>query len=444
MKRQLFGTDGIRGRAFEPPLDENTVRRLGFTLARLMTGDGGPSNILLAGDTRRSTESLARWLGSGIQTGGGQVTWGGVLPTPAVSHLLRGGNWTAGVVISASHNPAQDNGIKVLTRSGEKVTQRVEQEIEINLEKASVPAEIDLPRLSTGLLTPYRRSLMDSVGNERPLAGLKLVLDAAHGAASGLADEMLSELGAEIISIASSPNGANINEGVGAAHPRALTMAVTENHADGGLALDGDADRAILVDEKGRILDGDDILLAWARGLRAEGHLHGDRVVATVMSNFGLEIALEREGVSLLRCPVGDRAVWETMVENNAVLGGEQSGHIICSHHGVTGDGLLTGIHLLSLANSSNRPLSELSGLERMPQVLLNVKVGKRQPFEDLAEVQTVLARTEEKLRGCGRVLLRYSGTEPLARVMLEGENDTEIQELAEELAEAIRRALPE
>ncbi len=444
MARELFGTDGIRGRALEWPLDEVTLRRLGVALVRLMAnGDPKPS-FLIGGDTRDSTETLADWLSIGIQAAGGSVTWGGILPTPAVSHLLRVGSCTAGIVISASHNPAEDNGVKVLAASGEKISETVEELLEDELKRAQAKSGPGLPAMRPGLIERYRARVLGSLEGPKPLDGLRLVLDAANGAASGLADEILETLGAEITAIASAPDGHNINQNVGAASPGQLAEAVKRLGADGGLALDGDADRAVLVDEKGRILDGDDLLLAWGKSLHADGRLPGNKVVATVMSNFGLETGFAAEGISLLRCPVGDRAVWQTMVRHGAALGGEQSGHIICSHLSVTGDGLLTGTQVLALAARSGRPLSELSNLERLPQVLINVRVGRQQPFEEIREIRSLLKSIETKLAGSGRVLLRYSGTEPLARVMLEGQDEQEIHAHAEELAEAIRRALPE
>ena len=440
---RLFGTDGIRGRAFEPPLDECTVRRLGVSLARHISADGRPPSFLLAGDTRESTFPLAEWLGSSIQASGGIVTWGGILPTPAVSLLLRDGLWDAGIVISASHNPAEDNGIKVLGSGGEKIPSALEKSLEAGLFDTEDATGPQLPQEERGLAARYRQSLLQSLPTPKPFDGMRIVLDAANGAASGFAEDVLGELGAEVVSIASSPDGTNINAGVGAAFPDALAAAVSSCVSDGGLALDGDADRAVLVDENGAILDGDDILLAWARSLKKQHRLPQNRVVATVMSNFGLETALRAEGIELVRCPVGDREVRQAMVEHGAALGGEQSGHIICSHFGVTGDGLLTGIQLLAQAAASGCTLSQLSDLKRLPQILLNVRVGTRRPFEDLPKVMVTLRDAEEKLGDRGRVLLRYSGTEPLARVMLEGEDEAEITGLAENIADAIRRSLP-
>jgi len=438
----LFGTDGIRGRAFEPPLDEHTVRRLGVALAQSLAAECPESHILLAGDTRISTVPIAGWLASGFQAAGGKVTWASVLPTPAVSHLLRQGGCTAGVVISASHNPAHDNGIKILGPGGEKLADQRERYLEAKIEKSEPAVGPGLPAVDTTLGERYLDFLVASHRSKEPLSGLHVVVDAANGAASGIARRLLERLGARVTAIASDPDGHNINHECGATAPQHLAETVVELGAEAGLALDGDADRAVLVDETGSVLDGDDILLVWARQLRDEDRLPGGRVVATVMSNFGLERSLLDEGMEMIRCPVGDRAVWLAMAEHGCALGGEQSGHIICSHYGVTGDGLLTGSHLLAIAVRRGASVAALSDLERLPQILLNVPVARKRPFEQLPGVSEELAAVNRRLERRGRVLLRYSGTEPLARVMIEGENAAEIEELAETLADAIREEL--
>ncbi len=438
----LFGTDGIRGRAFEPPLDEDTIRRLGAALAVGLAEECSEAHILLAGDTRISTLSLAEWLASSFQAAGGKVTWAGVLPTPAVSRLLGHGDCTVGVVISASHNPAQDNGIKILAPGGEKLADERERHLEASIPESPIEIGPGLPPIDESLAEHYLDLLVASHVTKNPLSGLHIVVDAANGAASGIARPFLERLGARVTAIASEPNGHNINADCGATAPGRLARTVTKLGADAGLALDGDADRAVLVDESGSILDGDDILLAWARTLRANSQLPGGRVVATVMSNFGLEGVLRDEGMELIRCPVGDRAVWLAMTEHGAALGGEQSGHIICSHYGVSGDGLLTGSHLLAIAADRGVPISALSGLERLPQILVNVAVARKQPFEELPRVSRELAHAHESLDGRGRILLRYSGTEPVARVMIEGEDGAEIRDLANSIAEAIRSEL--
>jgi phosphoglucosamine mutase len=438
----LFGTDGIRGRAYEAPLDENTVRRLGVALAEDLALQCPQPRILLAGDTRASTTDLARWLASSFQAAGGKVTWAGVLPTPAVSHLLRQDECAAGVVISASHNPADDNGIKILGPGGEKLADEIERHIESRIEEVTPVEGPDLPTVDRSLGDHYVDLLAASHTTEQPLTGLHIVADAANGAGSAFAGLLLERLGARVSTIASEPDGYNINAGCGATAPQRLADTVVERGADGGLALDGDADRVLLVDEKGSVLDGDDILLAWARKLQDDGSLPGNRIVATVMSNFGLEQALHTHGMGVIRCSVGDREVWMTMKEHGAALGGEQSGHVICSHYGVSGDGLLTGTHLLAIAMERGVPISGLSNIVRLPQVLLNVPVSRQLPFEDLPRVSTELAEANRRLDQRGRVLLRYSGTERLARVMVEGDDADEIKELADRIAEAIRAEL--
>jgi phosphoglucosamine mutase len=439
--RTLFGTDGIRGRAFDPPLDEDTVRRLGTAVAEAMGADNH-RHILLAGDTRQSTEVLARWFAGSFQSRGGRVTWGGVLPTPAVSQLVRNESYGAGVVISASHNPAHDNGIKILGRSGEKLEDDSERDLEHRIDFARPTDAGGLPAIDTSLAQRYLDLIIDSLGNGQPLAGMHVVVDAAHGAGSGLAEDLFHRLGARTTSIASAPDGTNINADCGATAPQRLAERVVAEGADAGVALDGDADRCMLVDEAGTILDGDDVLLAWARQLVSEGRLPGNRVVATVMSNFGLEKSLTNEGIDLVRSSVGDRWVWQAMGEHGSALGGEQSGHVICSHHGVSGDGILTGSHVLAIAARRGVQVSELSDLERYPQILINVPVARKVPFSELPTVETDLEAVVRQLTGRGRVLLRYSGTEALARVMIEGDDADEIQALAEGLAATIRNEL--
>jgi len=439
---RLFGTDGIRGRALEPPLDEGTVRRLGVALARELSGSQDAPRILLAGDTRASTETLAQFFASAFQAAGGRVTWAGVLPTPAVSHIVRTTGLSAGVVISASHNPAHDNGIKILGRSGEKLDDALERRLEMLVPDTSPLDGPPLPAVDRTLDETYLDLLLSTHEGPRPLHGLHVVVDGANGAASHLARPLLERLGATVTTIACDPDGRNINRACGATAPEALARMVRDTGADCGLALDGDADRAVCVDELGTILDGDDILLVWARHLAATDRLPGRRVVATVMSNFGLERALEQEGIVMTRCSVGDRSVWSAMQEHGAALGGEQSGHVICSHHAVSGDGLLTGSHLLAIAGARGEPVSQLSNLERMPQTLVNVPVRHKLPFDRLPRISEELSGTEQRLNGRGRVLLRYSGTEALARVMIEGEDRVEIESLASHLAETIRTEL--
>lgn len=442
MNERLFGTDGIRGRALEWPLDEDTVARLGTVLADQLRAAGCTPQILLAGDTRASTETLADWLASSFRGAGGDVIWGGVLPTPAVSQLLRGGDCAAGVVISASHNPADDNGIKVLGPGGEKIDDEVERRLESRLAAVTPKPAAGLPAPDPKLADTYLDTILATHQHPRPLDGMHLVLDCANGAGWEIGPAFFERLGARLTVISASPDGANINRDCGATATGNLVEHVCAVGADAGLALDGDADRAILVDERGQLLDGDDILLAWARHLSSEDRLTGGGVVATVMSNFGLERALADEGMSMTRCAVGDRSVWLAMKDRDIALGGEQSGHIICSHYSVSGDGLLTGSHLLAIAAAKRCRVSELSDLRRMPQLLINVPVAERRPFDELPGVTSELDEVNTRLQGRGRVLLRYSGTEPLARVMVEGEDASEIKVLADRLVDAVKREL--
>ena len=343
MTAGLFGTDGMRGVAFEYPLDRPTLTRLGAALAAHLRDATLPPVVLLAGDTRASTPVLADWLGGALVAAGGEVHWGGVLPTPAVSHLLRDrGGYGTGVVISASHNPAADNGVKLVNRGGTKWPAEEERRLEARL--AAMPAEVavaPMPCVDPRARDRYVELLLASLP-PRALEGVRVVVDPANGAASPVARAFFEALGAKVTMIHAEPDGRNINARCGALFPELLATEVRRVGFDAGVALDGDSDRAILVTRTGRVLDGDDALLMWARALLAEGKLPGPTVVATVMSNLGLETALRRDGIALVRCPVGDREVWEAMQREGAALGGEQSGHVICSHFSVTGDGLLT------------------------------------------------------------------------------------------------------
>lgn len=443
MKGRLFGTDGIRGVAFEPPLDKPTLTRLGAALASHLREAGLPVRVLLAGDTRASTRALAEYVGGAFAAAGGEVHWAGVLPTPAVSHLLRDrGVYGAGVVVSASHNPAADNGVKLVGETGSKLP--VEEEVRIEARLASMPPEVPVLSLAGtegGWRLRYLELLLGSLP-ARPLAGMRVVVDAANGAATPVAREFFSALGAEVRLIHAEPDGTNINARCGALFPEILAREVRQLNADAGAALDGDADRAILVTHTGRVLDGDDALLIWARSLARADRLPRRTVVATVMSNLGLEDALRREAIALVRCPVGDREVWETMQREGAALGGEQSGHVICSHHAVTGDGLLTAAHLLTVARQSGSTLEELADLERFPQVLLNVRVATRRPVDEIPRLAEAVRAAEARLAGNGRVFVRYSGTEPLLRIMVEASGEEQARETAEHLAAVAREHL--
>jgi len=435
-----FGTDGMRGTAYEPPLDRPTVARLGAALAAQLAEDGQPRRLLLAGDPRASTADLAAWLGGAFAAAGGEVVWAGVLPTPAVSQLLRElGGFGAGAVVSASHNPARDNGIKLLGADGSKWLTGQEQAVEARLRAwPTEPAVTALPPPATGLAARYLE-LLERTLPARPLAGLDLVVDAANGAASGFAPILFGRLGATVTAINASPDGHNINDRCGAVHPQGLAAAVLAGGGDAGVAFDGDADRAVLVGPSGRVLDGDDVLLVWGRALAAADRLPGRRLVATVMSNLGLEVALEREGIATVRCPVGDREVWEAMQRAGAALGGEQSGHVICSHWATTGDGLLTAAHVLAIAHQAGASLESLAEWPRYAQVLLNVRVGRRTALDELPELADAVRELEHRLGRNGRVFVRYSGTEPLLRILVEAASPAIAQEAAESLATLAR-----
>lgn len=441
MTARLFGTDGVRGIALHYPLDRPTVTRLGRALAAHLEASGRPLRVLLAGDTRASTAELAAWVGGAFQAAGGEVVWAGVLPTPAVSHLVRaGGGFGTGIIVSASHNPAADNGIKLVTGSGMKWPADDERALEARIHATLAEPEMaPLARLDPSLHARYVEILVGTLP-ERTLAGLHLVIDAAHGAAAEVAGLVFARLGAVTTVLNAAPDGTNINLGCGALHPEGLAREVVARGADAGVALDGDADRAILVTRTGRVLDGDDVLDLWARHLQAVGQLPGHTLVATVMSNIGLALACRRRGLHLVRCAVGDREVWETMRREGAALGGEQSGHVICAHHAVTGDGLLTAAHVLAAVHAAGQGLEELANLEHFPQVLLNVRVGARRPLAEVPSLEASIRAHEQRLGDDGRVLVRYSGTEPLLRIMVEAPSDAEAQSTAEAIADdAIR-----
>ena len=443
MTRRLFGTDGMRGVAFEAPLDRRTLSRLGAALAAHLRDSGSAARVLLAGDTRASTPALAGWVGGAFAAAGGEIHWAGVLPTPAVSHLLRDrGGYGAGVVVSASHNPAADNGVKLV--GGEGTKWPVEEEARLERRLAALDGEAPIEPLPAvdGSWRLHYLELLCATLPARPLRGVRVIVDPANGAAAPVAGEFFAALGADVALIHADPDGTNINARCGALFPELLAAEVRRVHADAGVALDGDADRAILVTASGRVLDGDDALLLWARALAADARLPRRTVVATVMSNLGLEAALKGEEIALVRCPVGDREVWETMRREGAVLGGEQSGHVICSHHAVTGDGLLTAAHLLTVARRAGRTLDELADLKRFPQVLVNVRVATRRPVADVPALRDAVAAAERGLAGEGRVFVRYSGTEPLLRIMVEASCEARARETAEGLAALAREHL--
>jgi phosphoglucosamine mutase len=437
-----FGTDGIRARFGTEPLVEPTVRRIGVALGRELAERVARPTVLLAGDTRGSSPALARWIASGLALGGARALDLGVLPTAGVARLVPARGAAAGVVLSASHNPAEDNGIKLIDERGFKWTEEAEHELELRIDAEpepdagarGAPAAAD----PTGA-TEYEAALAGELEGARPLAGLRIGLDFAHGAASGF-ERSFEAAGAAVRAIGDEPDGSNINRGCGATHPEALAALLRAGGLDLGFAFDGDADRAILVDERGEVRDGDAMLYLWASELAARGGLEPARVVATSMSNLGLERALERHGIGVVRCDVGDRAVVETLLRDGLRLGGEQSGHLLDLRRSTTGDGLLTALMLAGIVARSGRAVSELlAGFRRYPQILLNVRVRSKPPLDTLPAVAVAARHVEQRLGADGRLVLRYSGTEPLARVMLEGPDDGTVRALAGELAAAIR-----
>ena len=442
---RLFGTDGVRGTPGEPPLDERTLARLGAAIARTRGGSGVPVRVLIGRDTRESGEWITGVLARGIASEAAQITHGGVLSTPAVAFLTRDGGFDAGIVVSASHNPFQDNGFKVITADGEKADDDLEARIATLVadETWAVPDTI-APRAETHpCLDPYvahTRRLLDGV--QTP-GDLRIAIDCAHGATSQIAPAVLRSLGLDPVVLHDRPNGRNINLDSGSTHPERLARTVVERGCRLGAAFDGDGDRVVFVDHRGMLVNGNAVLLILARRLSAAGRLHRQGVVATVMSNIALEHALRADGISVHRCAVGDRLVWAEMTRRGIALGGEQSGHIICADHLATGDGLATALMIVRAVVETGRNLAELAAdLVPVPQVLLNVPVRQRTALAELPEVSRLIDSAERDLGGEGRVLVRYSGTEPLLRIMIEGPNPAAIQGLAETIADRVRADL--
>jgi len=435
---RLFGTDGIRAVAGEYPLDKATIWRIGRALAR-----SGRSHILIARDTRESGGWIEAWLGAGVQDGKGSCISAGVVPTPGLAFLTAQGPFDAGVMVSASHNPYQDNGIKIFSGAGLKLDDASELTLEgrILSETSALPEGLESQRLRTATELPsdYLAFLEQSVGDTR-FEGLRIAIDAANGAAFELAPSVFRRLGATVLELATRPDGFNINQDCGALHPEGLAARVTETECTLGLALDGDADRAILVDAGGRVVDGDHLLLMLARELMENGQLKGRTVVGTVMANMGLEIALREEGVRLIRTRVGDRYVLEEMMRGDHDLGGEQSGHIILRRTSSTGDGILVGLQVAAMIAKTGRSLHELSrGLQKYPQELINVPVREKPDFREIPRIRIAIDEAEKELAGTGRILIRYSGTEPKARVMVEGADRDQIGRLGRKIADLFR-----
>ncbi|MCB0324926.1 MAG: phosphoglucosamine mutase [Bdellovibrionales bacterium] len=446
---KLFGTDGIRGVANVPPMDSETVLRLGRAVAHVFRRRKGRHRLLIGKDTRLSGYMLETALETGIASMGVDVILLGPLPTPGVAFMTRSMRADAGVMISASHNPYEDNGLKFFGADGFKLDDETENEVERLME----PGHLDELRATPDLIGKMVR-IDDAVGRytvylkscierETTLDGLKLVVDTANGAAYKVAPLVFSELGAKLITVGDRPDGTNINANCGSLYPEHISRLVKEHGAHAGIAFDGDADRVIFCDEQGKILDGDTILAMCAFDAQERGLLAGNAIVGTVMSNLGFEKALAAKGLGLVRAAVGDRYVLAEMQKAGLNIGGEQSGHLIFLDHNTTGDGILTALMVLSIMMRRGKPLSELANLfEPFPQVLLNVPVRERVPFEQLPKVQQALAGAEAKLDTNGRILLRYSGTEVKARVMVECSEQTLCDSLAAELADVIAKEI--
>jgi len=445
--KALFGTDGIRGEAGRFPLDAATVNTIGSSLARHLAETIKEPTIVIGRDTRESGEWLEQALIAGATQAGVKCLSAGVITTPGVAYLTRKLQASAGVVISASHNPYQDNGIKIFAPSGQKIDDALERQIESDIERgfqADFKSGLQSPPTAAASLpNDYLRFLTEEIGSGLSLRGLTIVVDCANGASTDFAPKLFETLGARVIAINNKPDGRNINLNSGSLHIDSLIETVTKEKADLGVAFDGDADRSLFVDEKGGFVDGDATLWVLANYLRAHGRLQDDTVVATVMSNIGLEIALRAVGLRLVRTDVGDKYVLDELLRLGASLGGEQSGHIIMPVVSLAGDGMITALFLLRALREADKPLTQVTaGFQQYPQILVNVRVREKVPFADLPAVQTEVKDVEERLSHKGRLLLRYSGTEPLARVMIEGESQFEIEGYAERIAEAIKRAI--
>ena len=444
---KLFGTDGIRGEAGKFPLDASTIRVIGESLTRhLAERTGGQAPRIVTGrDTRESGSWIESALIAGARESGADVESAGIITTPGVAFLARTLPADAGVVISASHNPYQDNGIKVFDPSGRKLDDATERKIELDIaEDASEPldAGFDDPD-GSALRARYLKYMEREVARDLSLGGLSIVVDCANGAVYELAPELFNRLDAQVIAINHEPDGRNINLNCGSLHIEGLQRRVVAERAHLGVAYDGDADRALFVDADGVFVDGDATLFVMANYLKSRGELLGDTIVATVMSNIGLEIALRSRGIKLIRTDVGDKYVLEELMRSGAVLGGEQSGHIIFPKLSLAGDGLITTLFLLRAIEEEKKSLAELTReFQRYPQVLINVRVLEKKPFAEMAAVQKLADEIQRELGERGRLLLRYSGTERLARVMIEGNDESDVKAKANALADAIRKEI--
>jgi phosphoglucosamine mutase len=445
MSKELFGTDGIRGVPGTAPLDDATLHATGRGLGEYLRREHGTAHVLIGMDTRESGPHIASLLAAGLQRTGGSVESAGVITTPGVACLVRHNDYQAGVVISASHNPYHDNGVKLFSHAGMKFPDAVEEELEADILKhRGEAAPKNPPRLACdeSLDAEYLDFLRKRVIPGAKMKDFRIVLDCANGAAYKLGPELFRSLGAEAVATGVSPNGRNINANCGSLHLEGLQKRVVAEKARLGVAFDGDADRALFVCESGKVVNGDGVLLAVARFLKSQDMLKGNRVVATSMSNLGLERILAEEGMTLARAAVGDRYVLEEMLRSGSVLGGEQSGHIIFLEDSPAGDGLLTALKIASLVSMHGKIESLVKGLKDYPQQIVNVKVRSKPPLETLPEVSRALAEAQSALGENGRIVLRYSGTEQLARVMVEAEHEADVQRFSQSLANALRSSI--
>lgn len=446
-QNKYFGTDGIRGLANQFPMTVDVALNLGKALVAMLPKRGSSFKVLIGKDTRRSGYMFEAALAAGVNAMNGDVLFTGPLPTPAIAHLTTAMRCDAGIVISASHNPYHDNGIKIFAADGYKLPDDVEHEIEnllnnpVSLNNGTSPEFIGRSKRIDDALGRYNAFVKSAFERDLTLDGLKIVIDCANGAAYRIAPTVLEELGAQIITTGVQPNGYNINDGVGALHPNHCAKLVREHHAHLGITLDGDADRLILVDEHGNIVDGDMIMAMLAVDLKKRGLLQKNTLVTTVMSNLGLHHAMRAQNIDTIQTKVGDRYVVEAMRTNGYSIGGEQSGHIVMLNHATTGDGLLAALRVLSLVARSEKTLSELASvMEKLPQVLINFRVDRKIPISELPQATQKIDEISKAYGDTGRVLVRYSGTEPKCRVMLEGPDMDRLEKDANTIADIIAK----
>jgi phosphoglucosamine mutase len=445
---RLFGTDGVRGKANQYPMSPDMVLKLGQAIGLHFKSTYAKPRILIGKDTRRSGYMLEQALSAGICSVGVDVELLGPLPTPGIAYLTRGMRACAGIVISASHNPFYDNGIKIFSSTGYKLPDEIEDQLEGMIEaigELPVGRNIGRAKRVDDAIGQYAVFLKEQFPKHLSLEGMRIVVDCANGAAYKVAPKVFEELGAELFLTGVEPNGYNINENCGALHPHILQQQVKLYKADIGLALDGDSDRLIVVDEHGEMVDGDQIIAICAQYLKKKGRLKNNSIATTVMSNMGLDIAMREEGIRVVRTQVGDRYVVEEMIKQEICLGGEQSGHIIFGDCSTTGDGILAALHLLEVVLEEKKNVSELKKcMKFLPQILKNVPVKKKVPLEQMPALEARIKECQDALRDRGRVLFRYSGTENLARIMIEGENYDEIEKMVKDLTDLTNKSVDE